>query len=212
MSFFRIILKVFGIALLSVFLFVFGNYAINWYERSYAHDVDFQSLKEYSNKHGLSENYAVVVDFSKSSGRHRFFVCDLKKHQVVSSSLCAHGAGKGSTVANPVFSNEVGSNCSSLGHYKITGRHKMSSTGLPSFRLKGLDSSNSNAMKRGILIHSAKLISNYRLGIYPFYLPLDKRISSGCFAVDIDMMDIVGDLVDKEKKPILLYAFNNKQV
>ena len=210
MSFFRIILKVFGIALLSVFLLVFGNYAINWFERNYGNDIDFQSLKEYSNKHGLSENYAVVVDFSKSSGRHRFFVCDLKKHQVVSSSLCAHGAGKGNTVANPVFSNEVGSNCSSLGHYKITGRHKMSSTGLPSFRLKGLDSSNSNAMKRGILIHSAKLISNYRLGIYPFYLPLDKRISSGCFAVDIDMMDIVGDLVDKEKKPILLYAFNNE--
>ena len=210
MPFFRIILKVFGTALLFVFLFVFGNYAINWFERNYGHNIDFQSLKEYSNKHGLSENYAVVVDFSKSSGRHRFFVCDLKKQQVVSSSLCAHGAGRGSTVVNPVFSNEIGSNCSSLGHYQITGRHKMSSTGLPSFRLKGLDSSNSNAMKRGILIHSAKLVSYCRLGIYPFYLPLDKRISSGCFAIDIDMMDIVGDLVDKEKKPILLYAFNNE--
>ena len=210
MPFFRIILKVFGTALLFVFLFVFGNYVINWFERNYGNDIDFQSLKEYSNKHGLSENYAVVVDFSKSSGRHRFFVCDLKQQQVVSSSLCAHGAGKGSTIFNPVFSNDVGSNCSSLGHYKITGRHRMSSTGLPSFRLKGLDSSNSNAMKRGILIHSAKLVSYCRLGIYPFYLPLDKRISSGCFAIDIDMMDIVGDLVDKEKKPILLYAFNNE--
>ena len=194
MSFFKIILKVFGIALLSVFLFVFGNYAINWYERNYGYDVDFQSLKEYSHKHGLSENYAVVVDFGKPSGKHRFFVCDLKKQQIISSSLCAHGVGKGSTVFNPVFSNEVGSNCSSLGHYKITGRHRMSSTGLPSFRLSGMDSSNSNAIKRGILIHSAKLVSYSRLGIYPFYLPLDKRISSGCFAVDIDMMDVVGDL------------------
>ena len=212
MSFFKIILKVFGIALLSVFLFVFGNYAINWYERNYGYDVDFQSLKEYSHKHGLSENYAVVVDLGKPSGKHRFFVCDLKKQQIISSSLCAHGVGKGSTVFNPVFSNEVGSNCSSLGHYKITGRHRMSSTGLPSFRLSGMDSSNSNAIKRGILIHSAKLVSYSRFGIYPFYLPLDKRISSGCFAIDIDMMDIVGDLVDKEKKPILLYAFNNKQV
>jgi hypothetical protein len=83
----------------------------------------------------------------------------------------------------------------------------MSSTGLPSFRLKGLDPSNSNAMKRGILIHSAKIVSLSRLGIFPFYLPLDKRISSGCFAIDIDIMDVVGDLVDKEQKPILLYAF-----
>ena len=210
MSFFRIILKVFGIALLSVFLFVFGNYVINWFERNYGNDIDFQSLKEYSNKHGLSENFAIVVDFEKPSGKHRFYVCDLNKQKIIASSLCAHGAGKRSTIFNPVFSNEVGSNCSSLGHYIITGRHKMSSTGLPSFRLKGLDSSNSNAMKRGNLIHSAKLVSYCRLGIYPFYLPLDKRISSGCFAIDIDMMDIVGDLVDKEKKPILLYAFNNE--
>lgn len=210
MSVCKFILKAFGIALLSVFLFVFGNYAINWFERNYGNDIDFQSLKEYSQKHGLSENYAIVVDFGKPSGRHRFFVCDLKTQQIISSSLCAHGAGKGSTKSCPVFCNEVGSNCSSLGHYRITGRHKMSSTGLPSFRLSGLDSSNSNALKRGILIHSAKLISYCRLGIFPFYLPLDKRISSGCFAIDIDMMDIVGDLVDKEKKPILLYAFNNE--
>ena len=210
MSVYKFVLKAFGIALLSVFLFVLGNYAINWFERNYGNDIDFQLLKEYSQKHGLSENYAIVVDFSKPSGRHRFFVCDLKTQQIISSSLCAHGAGKGSTKSCPVFSNEVGSNCSSLGHYRITGRHKMSSTGLPSFRLSGLDSSNSNALKRGILIHSAKLISYCRLGVFPFYLPLDKRISSGCFAIDIDMMDIVGDLVDKEKKPILLYAFNNE--
>lgn len=203
---FLIIVKFWGAVILVLFLFVSCNYTINWFERNYGCDVDFQSLKEYSHKHGLSENYAIVVDFSKSSGKHRFFVCDLNKQQIISSSLCAHGAGKGSTIFNPVFSNEVGSNCSSLGHYRITGRHKMSSTGLPSFRLSGLDSSNSNAMKRGILIHSAKLVSYCRLGIYPFYLPLDKRISSGCFAIDIDMMDIVGDLVDKEKKPILLHA------
>ena len=208
MPFFRIILKVFGIALLSVFLFMFGNYVINWFERNYGKDIDFQSLKEYSKKHGLSENYAVVVDFEKPSGKHRFFFCDLKKDKIIASSLCAHGAGKGSTIFSPVFSNEVGSNCSSLGHYKMTGRYRMSSSGLPSFRLQGLDTSNSNAMKRGILIHSAKLVSYCRLGIYPFYLPLDRRISSGCFAIDIDMMDVVGELVDKEKKPILLYAIN----
>lgn len=90
----------------------------------------------------------------------------------------------------------------------MTGRHRMSSSGLPSIRLQGLDTSNSNAMKRGILVHSAKLVSFCRLGIYPFYLPLDRRISSGCFAIDIDMMDVIGDLVDKVKKPILLYAIN----
>lgn len=188
-------------------VFIALNLGLNLLERTYR-DVDFINLKEYCRKKGLSENYAIVVDYSIPSGKHRFFVCDLKKQKIIASSLCAHGAGKGSTVFKPIFSNEIGSNCSSLGHYKITGRHQMSSSGLPSFRLQGLDTSNSNAMKRGILIHSAKLVSYCRLGIYPFYLPLDRRISSGCFAIDIDMMDVVGDLVDNEKKPILLYAIN----
>ena len=188
-------------------VFIALNLGLNLLERTFR-DVDFINLKEYCRKKDLSENYAIVVDYSIPSGKHRFFVCDLKKEKIIASSLCAHGAGKGSTIFSPVFSNEVGSNCSSLGHYKITGRHQMSSSGLPSFRLQGLDTSNSNAIKRGILIHSAKLVSYCRLGIYPFYLPLDRRISSGCFAIDIDMMDVVGDLVDKEKKPILLYAIN----
>ena len=196
------------ISVIGIFIvFIALNLGLNLLERTFR-DVDFINLKEYCRKKDLSENYAIIVDYSKPSGKHRFFVCDLKKEKIIASSLCAHGAGKGSTIFSPVFSNEVGSNCSSLGHYKITGRHQMSSSGLPSFRLQGLDTSNSNAMKRGILIHSAKLVSYCRLGIYPFYLPLDRRISSGCFAIDIDMMDVVGDLVDKEKKPILLYAIN----
>ena len=202
---FYILLFIIGV----FFIFITLNISLNAFERTFR-NVDYEELRGYCHKKDLSENYAIIVDFSKSSGKHRFYVCDLNKQKIIASSLSAHGAGKGSSIFNPVFSNEVGSNCSSLGHYIITGRHKMSSTGLPSFRLKGLDKSNSNAMKRGILIHSAKLVSYCRLGIYPFYLPLDKRISSGCFAIDIDMMDIVGDLVDKEKKPILLYAFNNE--
>ena len=198
-----VVISVIGILI----VFIARNLGLNLLERTFR-DVDSINLKEYCRKKDLSENYAIVVDYSIPSGKHRFFVCDLKKEKIIASSLCAHGAGKGSTVFKPIFSNEIGSNCSSLGHYKITGRHQMSSSGLPSFRLQGLDTSNSNAMKRGILIHSAKLVSYCRLGIYPFYLPLDRRISSGCFAIDIDMMDVVGDLVDKEKKPILLYAIN----
>lgn len=108
--------------------YVFINVGLNWYERTFK-DIDYDHLKSYCHKKGLSGNYAIVLDFdfTKSSRKHRFFVCDLKKHEIISSSLCAHGSGKGSTITKPVFSNEVGSNCSSLGHYAITGRHKMSS-------------------------------------------------------------------------------------
>lgn len=203
----RRLYKYVGLGIGIILLFFSVNPIINFIERK-AKAINYKQLKHYCHKQRLSENYAVVVDFSNPSGKHRFFVCDLKNPTILASSLCAHGAGKGSSKKEPVFSNEMGSNCSSLGHYKITGKHRMSSSGLPSFKLVGLDKTNSNAERRGILIHSAKLISMFRWGIYPFYLPMDKRISSGCFAVDIDMMDMIEQLVNKEQKPILLYAFS----
>lgn len=199
---FNIIVLFFGICL----LFVAINLSINFFERK-TKEVDYESLKAYCHKQKLSEDYAIIVNFSRSSGKHRFFVCDLKKRSIIASSLCAHGTGKGSTSRQPVFSNKVGSNCSSLGHYKITGKHRMSTSGLPSYKLIGFDKSNNNAEQRGIFIHSAKLISMFRWGIYPFHLPMDKRISSGCFAIDTEMMDTIGKLLQKEKKSILLYAF-----
>lgn len=200
------VLLLFIVSLLGICcLFIFNNVIVNYIAKK-TKEINYEQLRSYSQKHDLSENYAILVDFSVPSGMHRFYVCDLNSHSIIASSLCAHGAGKGNTKATPIFSNEVGSNCSSLGYYKIVGKHKMKTSGLPSFKLIGLDESNSNAERRGILIHSAKLISIFRLGIHPFYLPMDKRISSGCFAVDIDMMDYITNVLDKEKKEILLYA------
>ena len=197
------IVSLFGICC----LFLLNNVIVNYISKK-TKEINYEQLKSYTKRHDLSENYAILVDFSAPSGMHRFYVCDLQNHSIIATSHCAHGARQGSTKTTPVFSNEVGSNCSSIGHYKIVGKHKMSQSGLPSFKLVGLDESNSNAKRRGILIHSAKLISIFRLGIHPFRLPMDKRISSGCFAVDIDMMEFLGNLVDKEQKPILIYAYN----
>ena len=78
------ILKLLGIIVLLIFLFLSSNYTINWFERNYNNDVDYQSLKEYSHKLGLSENYAIVVNFEKPSGKHRFLRTSapvgIKKH------------------------------------------------------------------------------------------------------------------------------------
>ena len=90
-------------------VFISLNLGLNLLERTFR-DVDFINLKEYCRQKNLSENYGIVVDYSIPSGKHRFFVCDLKKEKIIASSLCAHGAGKGSTIFSPVFSNEVGSN------------------------------------------------------------------------------------------------------
>ena len=85
-----VVISVIGILI----VFIALNLGLNLLERTYR-DVDFINLKEYCRKKDLSENYAIIVDYSIPSGKHRFFVCDLKKEKIVASSLCAHGAGKG---------------------------------------------------------------------------------------------------------------------
>ena len=126
-------------------------------------------------------NYWAVVDFNLSSSIERLFIFDWRS-QVVRKFLVAHGRNSGSQFATN-FSNEVGSNCSSLGIYKTLhtyiGRHG------DSLRLEGLDDTNFNAEERDIVIHSADyVVPNYngtgRAGR-----------SEGCFAVDPASIDEV---------------------
>jgi hypothetical protein len=51
----------------------------------------------------------------------------------------------------PVYSNVVGSNCTSLGKYKI-GKRSYSNWGINiHYKMHGLESSNSNAFKRHVV-------------------------------------------------------------
>ncbi|WP_410220424.1 murein L,D-transpeptidase catalytic domain-containing protein [Pedobacter sp.] len=73
-------------------------------------------------KNQLDTAICIMVDMSIPSGKNRLFVYDFKQKKVIISGLCAHGVGGGSTATKPVFSNEVGSNCTSLGKYKVNNR------------------------------------------------------------------------------------------
>ncbi|XZF16114.1 murein L,D-transpeptidase catalytic domain family protein [Chitinophagaceae bacterium MMS25-I14] len=119
-------------------------------------------------------NYWAVVDFNLPSSTERLFIFDLKS-QAVKSFLVAHGKKSGLAFATK-FSNEIGSNCSSLGIYKTlqtyTGKHG------ESLRIAGLDKTNSNVLTRAVVIHKADyVVPNYegtgRAGR-----------SDGCFAVN----------------------------
>ena len=145
-------------------------------------DYSVGELKNYCKQHSLSQRYAVIVDFGKHSGTHRLFVIDLDKNEVIARSLCAHGAG-GSTALTPSFSNVIGSNSSCLGHFKITAKSKMN--------YRDMD-----------------IVNNIcKYGIYPIPLPVHRLISSGCFAIDAGTMEIIGNLMEQETLPILLYAY-----
>lgn len=84
-----------------------------------------EALK-YCKENGYSTEYCMFVDYGRHSGRVRFFLWDFNKDKPVLKSLCAHGYGKGSTARKPVFSNESGSFCSSLGHYRVGKEKTMS--------------------------------------------------------------------------------------
>jgi hypothetical protein len=58
---------------------------------------------------------------------------------------------------NKTYSNSAGSNCTSLGRYKI-GKSYTGQFGL-AFRLYGLDKSNSNASSRFVVLHAMGCIS-----------------------------------------------------
>lgn len=80
------------------------------------------------------------------------------------------------------FSNVEGSNLSSLGKYEVTSIVGRMRIGEECIILNGVESTNSNARKRQILIHSYKDVY-YNPGIYPFNV-FRKSLSHGCFVIN----------------------------
>ena len=116
--------------------------------------VKAEELKAYCARNGYNTDYAILVDYGRTSLQRRIFVYDFRQDKIVISSLAGHGTGGRSTVLRADFGNAHGSHCSSLGHYKV-GRNRMmyNRPRVPAFELIGLDKTNSNAHERGILIH-----------------------------------------------------------
>ena len=111
-------------------------------------------LKGYCVEHGYNTDYGVLVDFGRFSLQKRLYVYDFNKNEVVMKSLAGHGSGGNSTLLRPDFSNDHGSHCTSLGHYRIgKHRHMYNRPTVPAVEVHGLDKTNSNALARGILIH-----------------------------------------------------------
>ena len=161
------------------------------------------AAKTYCVEKGFNTNYCFLIDFSIPSGKKRFFVWDFKGDSIKYSSLCAHGYGKESTPKKPVYSNVEGSYCSSLGKYKV-GIRSYSKWGINvHYKLHGLESTNSNAFKRYIVLHSYTPVPT--LEIYPMHLPLG--ISQGCPVICDDVMRKVDALLKAEKKPVLLWIY-----
>ena len=160
--------------------------------------------KAYARKHGMNTDYALFVDYSIPSGTPRLFVWDYRQGRVVARTYVMHGPGKGSSDRTPVFSNQVGSMCSSLGKFKVTKSHGYKLK--RSFRLKGLEKSNSNAWRRGLMIHRSTWVDRH---CWRKYIPLHTSSCQGCITVSSRGMDYLEKLIKKESAPILLWAYTS---
>lgn len=157
-------------------------------------------LEDYCKRNNLSQQYCIIVDFSIYSGKDRLFIVDLECNEILYSGLCAHGIGKDiDCIVNPKFGNENGSNYSCLGHFRIGKKRKTTKYDLNCFELHGLDSTNSNAYSRGILIHDG--MPNIKVLGLPC-LPL----SQGCFTITSNAFGKIDKIIGKSSKSMLIYS------
>lgn len=154
---------------------------------------------DYAVNNNLSTQYCFLIDMSLPSGRKRFFVYNLEKRSMASSGLVAHGSCNETFLSHPKFSNSLNTGCSSLGKYKV-GEFYRGKYG-NSFRLYGLDNSNSNAYKRGVVIHGYDCVPDEE--IYPMVL----CNSLGCPMVSYRFFNRLSQLIKQSEKPILLWVY-----
>ena len=146
-----------------------------------------------------NQDLAILIDFRITSNKFRFFIYDLKNDKILEKAIVSHGSG--SVIENSdqlKFSNVEGSYQSSLGKYEI-GNSYVGTFG-KSYRLKGLDKTNSNAMNRAIVLHSLGCVSD-KESEKPACLSL------GCPMLSKNFFNVAAKYIDSSKKPIILYAF-----
>ena len=158
-----------------------------------------RDLKAYVVSRKMNSRIGLLVNMGQHSGQNRFYVYDLQKKTILDSGLVAHGSGHHLFAANPLFSNEVGSQLSSLGKYRIGAKYKGRFG--DAYKLHGLQASNSNSLVRNVVLHSFDCVPNFET--YPLYA----CNSWGCPMVNSDFMAKLSKIIDKEKTPIVLWLF-----
>ncbi len=177
-------------------------------------EVETLTVKDYNSYHkeaktfckenDYNESYYFLVDLSIHSGKNRFFIYDFASKKVLDKNLVTHGSCD-QFEENPdkwkkvKFDNRVDSHCSMKGKYKI-GNRDYSSWGINvKYWLHGLESTNKNAEKRVVVLHSWSAVKNKE--VYPKYSPL----SWGCPAVSDAFMEKLDERLQQSEKPVLLW-------
>jgi len=156
------------------------------------------AAKKFVEQKNYNADVCFLIDMSLSSGQNRFFIYDLKKDSVQSKGLVAHGNCFQNWLEGRKYSNVVGCGCTSLGKYKIgipyTGKFGYS------YKLHGLDTSNSNAFERTVVLHSHSCVPSAEVSD-------DICQSNGCPTVAPDFLKKLKAIINDSKKPVLLWIY-----
>lgn len=158
-----------------------------------------RNLKTYAARKGFSTDHCFLIDMSLPSGRNRFFIYDLKRDSVVSAGLVAHGSCNTVFLRKARFSNTPNCGCSSVGRYKVGYKYKGRFG--KAYKLHGLDSTNSNAFKRAVVLHAYDCIPDREI------YPVPACNSLGCPMVSYAFLDKAAKIIDRAKKPVLLWVY-----
>lgn len=156
----------------------------------------------------MNTQFAVLMNIGIHSGRKRLYVYDLKADSIAYAAVVSHGCGTADwgdddTRDGPQISNTENSHCSSIGKYKI-GNRGASQWGIGvNYILHGLESTNDNAVKRAIVLHSWDKIKDEE------QFPRGTPEGWGCPAVSDNTMRYLDDKLKNAEKPVLLWVYQD---
>ena len=156
-------------------------------------------VKPFIQSRHFNSSVCFLIDLSENSGRNRFFVFDLQKDSVVDKGLVTHGSCNTLFQSEVKFSNKSGCGCSSSGRYKVGNRYNGRFGA--AYKLIGLDSSNSRAYDRAIVLHAHSCVPDKES--YPTQI----CNSQGCTTVSPGFLKKISTLINNSEKPILMWVF-----
>jgi hypothetical protein len=158
-------------------------------------------------ENNMNTDFYILIDLSIHSGLKRFYIWDLKKNKLTHSFPVSHGCcnntwGYDFSKEKASISNKVDSHCSSTGKFRI-GERGYSDWGIHvKYLMHGLEASNSNALKRNIVLHSWEMVDDFE--VYPNGSPE----GWGCPAISNNNMNILDKKLKKTQKNVLLWIIN----
>ena len=163
----------------------------------------YKELHSYAAEKGYSTGLFLLIDFSLPSSEKRVYVVD-GSGELIKSGFVAHGhCREPLNFDNEIqFSNVSGSNCSSIGRYQIA--EKYSGSFGRSYRLDGLDETNSNARNRNIVLHSHSCVPD-------FDTELKICQSEGCPTLSPAFLDQLEPLIDQESNPVIMWMYSTSR-